>query len=743
MTRLRFPSAGSKHRADTWRPTLALGLLILLAGCDPSPSPPSPSVSAAPPRAAERVERGAGPTAAVFATGDLADIRQRAELRILVPPSDEGFLPRDGSPYASERALAAAFARELNVTPRFIPIRGFENLLPALLAGQGDLVARNLTVTPARRRLVAFNAPVALAREQLVTRKSDAGLASPSDLSGRRLAIQRISSFWDTARELESRIPDLSIEIIPDELDMEAILYGVESGRFDVAIADSNFLTAATAWHPKLRVAFDLSGDKMIAWAMRPESEALRRAADRFLVRALRADGGNEPRLGDLDAIRKRGVLRVLTRNSGTTYFLWRGQLMGFEYEMAQRYADELGTRLEMVVPPAHEDLIPWLQSGRGDVIAAGLSSSPERETREGIVFTRPYNRVREVLVARANETELRSPEDLDGRTVVVRASSSYWTTLEELGRELAKSGVRFELVAAPEEIATENIIAGVGDGTYDLTVADSHIAEVELAWRDDVRIAFDLDHEVDLSWAVRPGNVQLRDSLNDFVRREYRGLFYNISVNKYFRDTGKMRRHSEHRTRGSGQISPWDDMVHKWAGHYGFDWRLVVAQMYQESRFDPNARSFAGASGLLQVMPRTGKAHGFEDLDDPETGLQAGLAYLSWVRDRFAKSSVHPDQRMWFTLAAYNAGVGHVRDARRIAEKEGLDPDIWFGNVERAILLKEKPEVYKHTRFGYCRGSEPVKYVRGIHDRYEAYLEVSAPRPHPPKSDHRLAAGI
>jgi membrane-bound lytic murein transglycosylase F len=171
--------------------------------------------------------------------------------------------------------------------------------------------------------------------------------------------------------------------------------------------------------------------------------------------------------------------------------------------------------------------------------------------------------------------------------------------------------------------------------------------------------------------------------------------------------------------------------MVKRYADQHDFDWRLIVAQIYEESGFDPRARSFAGAVGLLQVLPRTAREVGHTDLLDPETNIRAGLTYLSWVRERFEENLPIRD-RMWFTLAAYNVGPGHVRDARRLAVQKGLNPDQWFDNVERAMLLLSRPEYARNARHGYCRGSEPVQYVREIRSRYEAYLDMLAKEQQP-----------
>ena len=168
--------------------------------------------------------------------------------------------------------------------------------------------------------------------------------------------------------------------------------------------------------------------------------------------------------------------------------------------------------------------------------------------------------------------------------------------------------------------------------------------------------------------------------------------------------------------------ISPYDDLVKKESLKYGLDWRLITSQMYQESRFNPKARSFAGAQGLLQVMPRTGRQFGYTNLTKPENGVAAGLAYLDWLEQRFP-ARLDLAEKLYFTLAAYNAGHGHVEDARRLAQRLGKDPDKWFGHVEDAMLLLAKPQYARQARYGYVRGSEPVKYVREIKNRYLGYV--------------------
>jgi membrane-bound lytic murein transglycosylase F len=672
---------------------------------------------------------GRGPTGdeadgAAFIDGDLAAIMERGELRILLPKRmKDPQLPRKGYSLDFERELAGTYAFELGVEPFEIFVDSRDRLIPDLLAGRGDLVAANLTATAARKKKVAFSVPVAVVREQLVTRVDDLTISSTADLDGRRIALRPSSSFWETVSRLRERYPGIEIVEVDEDVDTEEIIHRVATGEYDLTVADSNLVEACLEYRDDIRPALDLTRDRPIALAVRKSSPGLLENLNRYLIEAQLTDRTDGIHLEDFPEIKRRRVLRMLTRNNAASYFLWRGELMGFEYDLVREFARRNGLRLEVIIPPVGEDLLPWLREGKGDLVAAALT--PTEERREGgVEFTRPYNYVAQVIVARADDP-VASPEELAGRRIHVRSSSAYWQTLEGLRAE----GVALELVAAPEELETEEIIAMVASGEYDLTLSDSHILEIELNWRDDVRPAFALSDSQPLAWAVRGQNPELRSALDRFIAEEYRGLYYNVIYEKYFRDTGKIRTRRSENGQENAWLSPYDNIVKKYAARYGFDWRLIVSMMYQESRFNPEARSFAGAGGLMQVLPNTADDLGFDDIIDPDNGIHAGVKYLDWVRDRFEPELSVPD-RMWFSLAAYNVGAGHVRDARRLAARLGLNPNRWFDNVEQAMLLLSRPQYAQAARHGYCRSMEPVKYVREVRSRYNAYVESIGPYP-------------
>jgi membrane-bound lytic murein transglycosylase F len=306
---------------------------------------------------------------------------------------------------------------------------------------------------------------------------------------------------------------------------------------------------------------------------------------------------------------------------------------------------------------------------------------------------------------------------------VVVRQSSSYWETLESF----QAAGISFELKPAPEDLETEEIIERVARGEYDLTVADSHILAIELTWRDDVMGLFPVSDSLPHAWAVREEDSALLDSINVFFRREYRGLFYNITYKKYFGTENKSAARANERTSRTGVVSPYDSLIKHYANQYAYDWTLIAAQMFEESRFNPRAESFAGALGLMQVLPGTAKGFGVSasGLMIPDSGTYMGVRYLHHVRE-YVKGAATADDHLWFSLAAYNAGYGHLQDARRLTEELGKDPNIWFGEVEEVMPLLARRKYHRQTTYGYCRCTEPVRYVRRIRERQRAYERVT-----------------
>lgn len=243
-----------------------------------------------------------------------------------------------------------------------------------------------------------------------------------------------------------------------------------------------------------------------------------------------------------------------------------------------------------------------------------------------------------------------------------------------------------------------------------------------------DIAAAYPISEPRRIGWAIRPGAVKLKAAIDAFFTSgpyEPKALHYNILHRRYFESKRQARRAvSAGRADLEGRISEYDVLMKKYAARRGLDWRMVAAQIFQESRFDPHARSWAGAVGLMQIMPGTAAEMGIDDPVDPEQNVRAGTTYMARLLDRFEKSIPYR-QRYHLALASYNAGYGHVADARRLTRRRGLDPDRWLGNVEQAMLLLSRPQFHRQSRYGYVRGQEPVTYVATIQRLYNHYSQI------------------
>ncbi|MCW9047227.1 MAG: transporter substrate-binding domain-containing protein [Gammaproteobacteria bacterium] len=536
------------------------------------------------------------------------------------------------------------------------------------------------------------------------------------------MSFREKSSFQETLENLQKKQADIKTRVLPGHLSSDQIIDQLVSKKIDLAIMDSNILDVLAGYRDDFKASLALSKDRPLAWGIRKNNPELLNTVNQFLTHEKLTERHESIFTDDLDSIKKRKTLRVITRNNAASYFLWRGELLGFEYELVRAFAKQHKLRLEIISAPSHEAQIPMLLEGKGDIIASFLTITEKRKDL-GVVFSTAHHKASEIIVTRVDDNSIQTVEDLAGRSIFVRKSSAYWETLQAL----KESGLKFKLLAAPENMETEEIIAQVANGTYDLTLADNHLLDIELTWRDDIQAALVIGEIRENAWAMRNNNPLLVSAVNQFIKKQYRSLFYNITYDKYFKNARNIKKHRNQRVdlNPDGTLSPYDTLVKKYALKFEFDWRLIIAQMYQESRFNPKAKSWVGAQGLMQVMPRTAKEMGISNLKQPESGINAGVQYLNWVRDRF-EPELNVKDRMWFTLAAYNAGQGHVKDARRLARQQGLNPDKWFDHVEKAMLLLSNKKFYRKARHGYVRGREPVKYVREIRNRYRAYIRLA-----------------
>jgi membrane-bound lytic murein transglycosylase F len=584
-----------------------------------------------------------------------------------------------------------------------------------------------MSVTDERKKLVSFTRATTVVDELLVSKKGDATAPKAlTELLGKTITTRASSSYRETLDKLATKDAKGVVNADADETrDTEHLVFDVGQGKIPYTVCDSDWLAHIMAYNKDVESTLVLRNNREIAFAVRPANTQLKTAADAWLIeRALSAHAKEADKL-DLEGIKKRGSIRMLTRNNAVSYFLFKGTQQGFDYEWVRLFAKENGLRLDVVVPPESKDLIPWLNEGRGDLIAAEMTVTPERA--QDVWFSPPYNFANEVIVQKASEAPITDAAQLKGKTLSVRSSSSYRRTLDGL----QASAGPFTITDAAEDEETEAIIGKVAAGTVPLTVADSTIAAVEKNWRNDIQTSLSLS-SAEIAIAARKDSPKLQAAVEAFVKKHVnRGadgkikgsVDYNVLHKQYF-ETARKATESKQDFKETGKVSAYDELIRKHSTAYGLDWRLMAAQAYQESRFDPEAKSWVGALGLFQVMPKTGAEMGFFDLKDPEIGIHAGVRYMAQMIDSFDKD-VPFKHRVRFALASYNAGRGHVEDARRLATEMGLNPNKWFKNVELAMLKLQDHNIAKKAKHGYCRGEEPVKYVSEIQSRYDNYITI------------------
>lgn len=459
----------------------------------------------------------------------------------------------------------------------------------------------------------------------------------------------------------------------------------------------------------------------------------------------------------DLGDILERDTLVALTSYTSTSYFLYRGLPFGFEYELLQDFAEDQDVVFQIKLVP-RDSILYYLNTGVGDIAAARLQ--PTQEDTSNFVFTRPLYETTPAVVQRQADidtTEVEAPEvpeaiaerldqmedtgdvamdpltiqarlvqrpaDLAGEEIFLPEDSPYVNRLVEL-----EDRITGDIAVVEVDTTSEALIRNVAVGNIGLTMAAENVAQLEAGYYENLVVEPTVGAPHGVAWAVRTNAPALEQALDGWIIENRDTRRWNQLYRKYYVDRQGFRERIEtgFLTGETANLSGYDDFLKEYAPGIGWDWRLLGSQMYQESRFEPNARSWAGAQGLLQIMPATAGDLGLADPYDPESNIEAAVRYLKWLEDNYwAEKISDPDERIKFILASYNAGAGHVMDAQRLTEAEGGDPTIWE-DVAFWLLKKSEPATYNRpeVRHGYARGLEPVHYVSIILERWEHYKQ-------------------
>ena len=459
------------------------------------------------------------------------------------------------------------------------------------------------------------------------------------------------------------------------------------------------------------------------------EEPAAQKAADGTLTIDLAEM--QKPWTGDLDGMIERRVIRVLTVNSKTFYFIDKGMQRGTVVDYFRLFEDELNKKLAaekklknknlkvrvVFIPVRRDQLLPGLVAGKGDIAAANLTITPERQKLVDFSAAGLSN-VSEVVVSGPASPQVASLDDLAGKEVFVRKSSSYYESLVALNKKFAaEKKPPVTLKEAPETLEDEDLLEMLNAGLVPLVVVDKHIADFwkqifpKITVHDDVAVRTGGE----IAWAIRKGSPQLKAALDDFATRHKVGTSTgNQLLTRYLKNVKYVKNAASEEERK--KFLALIQYFQKYGDKYDVDWVLMGAQGYQESQLNQNAKSPVGAIGVMQVMPATGKDMNVGDITETEANIHAGIKYMRWMIDHYyGKEPMTKLDKALFAFASYNAGAGRISQLRKEAAKRGLDPNVWFHNVEYVAAEKI--------------GQETVTYVSNIYKYYIAYRLVMESR--------------
>lgn len=431
----------------------------------------------------------------------------------------------------------------------------------------------------------------------------------------------------------------------------------------------------------------------------------------------------NQPWQGDLDGMLERGLIRALVVNSKTMYFSDKGRQRGIAFELLTTFQDYINKKYPpsvkhlktpvAFVPVPRDQLIPALLEGRGDIAVAALTITPERQKQ--VDFSAPFFRmIDEIVVTGPASPELKTLDDLAGQTVFVRRSSSYWEHLAQLNERFKQAGKQpVELDAAPEQLEDEDLMEMINAGLSSIIVVDNYKAELWAKIFPDIVLHPEMVVNTggEIGWMFRKDSPKLKAEVDAFAKKYGEGTAVGNTLIRRYVDSTKFVKNAT----SAKEMEKFEKLVglfRKYADKYEMDYLLMMAQGYQESGLNQKAKSHVGAVGVMQLMPATGAEMETGNIHELEPNIHAGVKYTRHVINHYFKDEPMDDlNKTLFAFASYNAGPGRVRSLRKAAQKSGLDPNVWFNNVE--LLAAKKI------------GSETVTYVSNIFKYYVAYKLV------------------
>jgi len=443
-----------------------------------------------------------------------------------------------------------------------------------------------------------------------------------------------------------------------------------------------------------------------------------------FLVLVSGCKRTNASKDYDFPEIKERGEITALTLSGSMSYFTYKGESMGYEYELLKDFVDSNNLKLNLKIAPNVAKLREMLIEGEGDLVAFNLSIT--NEGKEDLMYCGREVINEQVLVQMTNggNPVLKDVTELIGKEVWVIHDSKYHKRLQNLNEELG-GGVIIKIIEQ-DSVSAEDLIAMVSAGEIPYTLSDAELARLNKTYYRNINISLKVSHPQRSSWAVRKNMSQLAERINQWFTENENTPQYRAITKRYF-EMSKLPGEGPAPLLGPDRISHHDNLFKKYAAEINWDWRLLASIAFQESKFHADRVSWAGAAGLMGLMPQTARSFGVspDEMDNPEANIRGATELLKRLNQSFS-SIENDEERIPFILASYNAGSGHVYDARALAGKYGKNPDVWKDNVEEFIKLKSLPEYYNDSvcQQGYFRGKETLNYVNHVVERWRYYQE-------------------
>ncbi len=435
------------------------------------------------------------------------------------------------------------------------------------------------------------------------------------------------------------------------------------------------------------------------------------------------------PKVATLLQIKKQDKLRAVIGYDVTNYFVYNGLIMGFQYEMLQAFAEHLNVKLELTVSDNLATPFQKLDSCKIDVLAMNLVATPQRSSKYNLSI--PHSTSHQVLVQRISQNNpnyIDSIPQLAGKTIYLVKGSSIAKHLQLISETL-KNPIH---IVEVDSLLSDVLINQVANGEINFTVATKNVAMANMHYYENIDASLRLSEKEEFTWAVRKTDTILAKELNMWLKKFKKTRHYAYINYRYFISPKTMHiANRQYFTLRSGKISKYDNLFKQKAKIIKWDWRLLAALSYQESHFNNDVKSRAGAFGLMQLMPTTAQKYGVTKTSSAQENITAGVRFLSMLKRQLLPTMKDTTDLVPFILAAYNVGLGHLQDARRLTQKYGANPDKWENNVAYYLLQKSRADFYNDplVKYGYCRGEEPYLYVSEILERYKHYKNITNKR--------------